>query len=271
MDHVGTLRTPRPTPARTLVRSQTTKIRMSVAAIRAVHTMQSRGRAKSGPEAGAEHEAKASPASAIPRPPAVQVIPSAIQVEVDDSPSVSPGQQEAREHGAQHEEGSQRSPSTPALAQRAISRTVSAAAAGGGVVVQGLAPVISGAGTLLPPLSPLGGSSRRVPGVVEEMKMKIRETDLADLDSGRVWAFKYAASPLTCWPRGKPRESSQCPLTLLLPMAHRYHALFPLLARLQRLDHYARVIFPLAYVASLVYFFSLVQGKEAIPASSPCA
>ena len=49
----------------------------------------------------------------------------------------------------------------------------------------------AGSASISAVLSPIGsGPSLKCSAVVEEMKMKIRQADLADLDSDRIWDFK---------------------------------------------------------------------------------
>ena len=70
--------------------------------------------------------------------------------------------------------------------------------------------------------------------------MRIREADLEDLDSNNT------------------RGSSS---TIYL---------FPLLARFQGLDHYARAIYPVTYALALVYHYAQLYDLPTIPADSPC-
>ena len=61
-----------------------------------------------------------------------------------------------------------------------------------------------------------------------EAKLRIQEDVRADLDRGGIWSIKF-------------------------------NVLFPMLSKLQAVDHLARVIFPLAYAITTIAYFARVR------------
>jgi hypothetical protein len=136
-------------------------------------------------------------------------------------------------------------PSKPLAVPSSMSSSLSRTSQAGINVVRsmGLPEAVSGLSEAVAHVSPHVSlhASSSVPTAESSARRQVAMMDAKDLDLGPVWRLKY-------------------------------YSLFPLLRHMQGLDHYCRVLYPLAYGIVLLVFYEEIKNSPSvpIPTDSPC-